>query len=146
MGIIYRFRLTHLFYLLCIVYRMSRPFTEVGGPVSITQIAEGSVRSQPFFVSFEELLEFLGSQYFFPFLLEYQMEEFPFSPVYSLIINSCKIIQFLLFLIEPRGCFFVFQCSHLLYIRIHRMKSIDGNTVVGIRVRPCMGHGRVINR
>ena len=40
----------------------------------------------------------------------------------------------------------LFQRSHLFQIRIHGMESINGNTAVWIRIRPCMRHGSIVDR
>ena len=60
MRVIYRFRPAHLLYILCIINGMSGPFTEIRCLKGIAQIAENSVRLQPFLIGIKEFAELSG--------------------------------------------------------------------------------------
>ena len=100
MRIIYRFRLTHLLYILSIINSMSGPFAEIRRLEGVAQITENRIRLQPFLVGFKEFSKLFGSQYFFSFLLEDQAEVLPFGLIDSFIINRRQTVKFFLSLIE----------------------------------------------
>ena len=102
MRVIHRFRPAHLLYILCMINGMSGPFTEIRCLKGIAQIAENSVRLQPFLVGIKEFAELSGGQYFFSFLLEDQSEVFPFRLVDSFVIHRRQAVEFFLFFVELR--------------------------------------------
>ena len=73
------------------------------------------------------------------------MEVFPFGFVDCLVIDGGQGVQLFLPSVEFRHGFFVLQCTQLFQIGVHRVESVDGDTVIRIGVRPRMRHGGVVD-
>ena len=73
------------------------------------------------------------------------MEILPFGFVDHFVIDRGQGIQFFLTFVEFCHNLFIFQCTQLFQVGIHRVEGINGDTVVRIRVRPRMRHGGVVD-
>ena len=135
-------------------YGIFLPLCKIGSPVRVTQITIGGIGHQPRLVLCEELLIFRGGQDRFPFLLEVFPAIFYLIPDSLFIIYGIQSIQFgllpsekshLFRICQPR-CTAVRLDAQIGQTDIHRMKSINRNGAIRIRISTGMRRRRVVHR
>ena len=98
------------------------------------------------FIFFKEFFEFGRSQHFPSGLLEHHFQIGTFGIVHRFIIYLGKSVQFLPAGFKNSQRFLILHLTQLVQVNIHRVECINGNTVVGIRIHPGMGNGRIVDR
>ena len=142
----FAFRSAHGGDCLGIIFLVFRPLAEIRCAIQISEVREGSVREQPVFVVLEEFLEFGRCQYLLAGLLEHQADVFTLGVVHRFIVDLCQGIQFQTLFFESGGSFLVLHLAQLAQVDVHRVESVDGDTIIRIGVYPRVGDGSIVNR
>ena len=128
--------------LLCIIFLMSLPLSEVRSAVHVTEHAECSVRKEPMTVSLHECLVCLSLRKFRKLLVECLSKKFKLGIVHSLVIDLRQSVEF---------------CLKFLVGLCHRdsgsrkidelwMKSEGRISIVRIRIFPGSSHCGIVDR
>ena len=144
-GIGFVFRRTQSGYFIGIVSRIFRPVIEIRCAIRVAQVAESRIRLKPFLIMPEEVQEIFRGKYFFPFHLVYFSQVVHLQLVSLLIIHHGKGIHFDACFFERFCGFLVLQGWELAKVDVHRVKSVDGDAVIRIRVSPRTTHSRIID-
>ncbi len=129
-----------------IEYGVLFPLREVGSPVHVTQVAIGGIRHQPGLVLREKLPIFRGGQDRLALLPEVFPAIFQLISNRLFVIDGIQSIQLCLFPGKKGRLFRICQLSQIGQADIHRMKGVNRNGAIRIRIGTGMRRRRVVHR
>ena len=130
-GIVLRQTL-HLF---LIVNGIVLPVAEVGSIVLITQVREGGIRHEPMGILAHKFGVILGSGKDFALGVKKLTQVAALLRVYLYVIHLCQGIKGVKAVPICRFRLLIVESTQLTQVNIHGMEGIDGNAVVGVRVK-----------
>ena len=122
------------------------PLAEVGGAIFIAEGRESGIGDEPGIISVEEAVKFRAGEGFVAFLIENGPCIGNLGGHNPLIVNVREGLKLLALQLKVVSRCFIADASEFFKAEVEGMEGYGRVGVVGVRVRPGVGHGGVVDR